>query len=318
MSKFSSSDEAENHGHALAPPLPKRDVKRAPDFAPGSTVRRGTTDDAEVRVKLPLAIRSDVFTRRKTTLSLPSSSHGSSSVVKLLLLRHAQSANKSRLPGQPADVDPGLTALGLSQAEAVGERLFGDFRSLDPFTLTFVSSPMRRCLLTLQPAIQRLKHPVEAVLCHGACYEFGCAGTLNPGTHANQIKKDFPEFLPYGFSAQDTWDYRGSSAKETEDECRSRGSQIVRWLLSKAVEVSRKPAKAGSNVVHTLVLCAHQTLNDLLCTIMLEGSDQGWTYGDIRYRLQNASMTEVIIHADGECTLGVTNDASHLLHLRRS
>eukprot|EP00416_Gambierdiscus_australes_P010306 CAMPEP_0171137096 /NCGR_PEP_ID=MMETSP0766_2-20121228/132756_1 /TAXON_ID=439317 /ORGANISM="Gambierdiscus australes, Strain CAWD 149" /LENGTH=169 /DNA_ID=CAMNT_0011600663 /DNA_START=1 /DNA_END=505 /DNA_ORIENTATION=- len=150
---------------------------------------------------------------------------------------------------------------------------------------------MLRCLLTIQPAIDRLKLPVGSCLCHGACFEYGCAGTAYGGTPQEEIIARFPDFQPVGFNAEGLWDYRGSSSKEVDAEFVARAIRIVKWLRSEAASRLRMPE--GS--MPTVVLATHQTLGDVICHLLMEGSCEHWEYGTVRYRLQNASGMEILL-----------------------
>jgi len=235
-----------------------------------------------------------------------------SHAMRLLLVRHAQSGNKAREPGQKACADPDLSDLGYEQAEALGSRLAREFSrgSHKRGGLTVVSSPMRRCLLTILPAVRRLALPVENCFCHGACFEYGCAGKRHVGTAASDIEAEFPQFQAIGFNEHGLWDYRGNSLKENELECRERGERIKEWLTCSA---SSLITARSACVPPTLIMVTHQTIADLLCHLLLEGTADRWVYGDIRYRLQNACITELLFHSDGRVTFGTQNDSVHLL-----
>jgi len=291
------------------PSLPPRAAVSAPELG------RNTFGDTKPDLLLDFGGMSPTTPAptRASFSCLPKTPSATSEVVaRLLLVRHAQSANKCRAPGALAEADPGLTDLGFKQADALGQRLLKELRPVDSSTLTFVSSPMRRCLFTIQPGIRLFKPPRERVLCYAGCYEFGCAGTSKPGSSPQDIVREFPEFVPVGFSSKGTWDYQGSNPKETQDECRARGVRIVSWLR----EVALGARGRSDGRLQTIVLCTHQTIGDLLCTLLMGEAPSDWHYGDIRYRLQNAGITEVLMEQDGYCSFGVRNDSSHLLHLR--
>jgi len=236
--------------------------------------------------------------------------------VRLLLVRHAQSANKCRR-GRRAVADPELSDLGYEQAKALGKRLEEEFRTRAGRRkrLRVVSSPMRRCLLTIQPAVQMLGLPLDNCMCHGACYEYGCAGTSFMGSTRREIARDFPEFLPVGFNAEGAWDYAGSQAREDEPECRERAARVVRWLHELA-EAEREAVDKEGGQTGTLILATHQTVADLLCHILIRGSADKWQYGEITHKLQNACITEVFLYPKGRACLGFKNEASHLMSLR--
>lgn len=235
--------------------------------------------------------------------------------VRLLLVRHAQSANKSRQSGQRAAADPELSDLGYEQAQALGRRLAEEFGEGTGRRLRVVCSPMRRCLLTIQPAVQLLRLPPESCLCHGACYEYGCAGNSAMGSTAAEIAQDFPEFMPVGFGVQGCWDYAGESDKENEPECRDRATRVVQWLKQQA-EAEREAAVQEGGLARTVLLTTHQTVADLLCHLLLYGRADEWSYGEITHKLQNACITEVFLHPDGRASFGFQNEHSHLMSLR--
>merc|ERR1711865_58199 len=101
-----------------------------------------------------------------------------------------------------------------------GHRLAHDLKDVEPGNLIVASSPMRRCLLTIRPAVYGLKLAPGDCIVHGSCFEFGCAGLANKGTLAKQITADFPDFAPAGFNADGTWDYQGTNDKENGDEAK--------------------------------------------------------------------------------------------------
>jgi len=231
--------------------------------------------------------------------------------VRLLLIRHAQSANKEKRFGDRADKDPGLTDLGFEQAELLGERLE---RSCRPGSLLVVSSPMRRCLLTIQPAVYRLELKPDVCVCHGGCYEYGCAGTGFPGTSWEEIAAEYPEFSPLGFTSDGFWDYRGCNEKESDSDCRDRAQRIASWLVSEAVPMLR--LRSVGRGLHTIILVTHQTLADVLCQLLVNGTADGWVYGEIRFRLGNTGISEFFLHPDGHVQIGHQNDLTHVRTLR--
>mmetsp|Transcript_62721 Transcript_62721/g.112575 ORF Transcript_62721/g.112575 Transcript_62721/m.112575 type:complete len:329 (-) Transcript_62721:10-996(-) len=309
LAKFAGTESETEHrpddGESLpVPALPSRIFRSVPVLGRNSAAHDLNSDEqGEASPVSPLETGSP-FCHMCRTLPLPSADDWK---VRLLLVRHAQSANKARQPGQAAEADPGLTDLGFCQAEALAERLSKDLRLVKPPYLTIVSSPMRRCLYTIQPTIRLVKP--QHVLCHGGGFEFGCAGKGHPGSSQADICENFKEFLPVGFNSDGFWDYQGHGDKENEEECRARGIRLAEWLLATA------QARSGPQG-HTLVLVTHQTINDLLCSILLDRSPFAWKYGHVRYRLQNAGITEVFVTASGEGTFGVRNDGAHLLTLR--
>eukprot|EP00927_Polykrikos_kofoidii_P071853 TRINITY_DN68051_c0_g1_i1.p1 TRINITY_DN68051_c0_g1~~TRINITY_DN68051_c0_g1_i1.p1 ORF type:complete len:1338 (+),score=245.02 TRINITY_DN68051_c0_g1_i1:577-4014(+) len=235
--------------------------------------------------------------------------------VRLLLVRHAQSGNKERDANgkKITSKDPCLSEKGYEQAEALGHRLSREFGQRQGRDLVIASSPMRRCLLTIRPAVHRLALATADCICHGGSYEYGCAGNLFRGTSASSIADDFPEFQLVGFDDEGFWDYRGDSDKEVEAEARLRGRRVAAWLRD-AIQAVRMQASSGG----TLIFCAHQTLADLLCHLLLRGTDKGWAYGDITYRMQNTALSELVMEADGRARMNRENDFQHIKGLLNS
>jgi len=289
-------------------------LSRCAEVGNACTPSRGSTDKAQ----LPPSRRLDTVPRPLSRNS-PGPIRSLSSkddIIRLLLVRHAQSANKALKPGQKASANPALTDVGYDQSEALGARLsseLGRHTNKADGGLLIVSSPMRRCLLTIQPTVQKLRLGPGAVLCHGSCFEFGCAGNAYAGCRFDSIADEFPEFSPVGFNQKGLWDYRGDSDKENEAEARLRGIRIVEWLRIDALALLEKlPREASTSTPPTIVLCSHQTISDLLCHIMVEGSADSWSYGEIKYPLRNASMTELLLQpSTGRATHGIPDDQRH-------
>lgn len=238
--------------------------------------------------------------------------------LRLLLVRHGQSANKGLAPGQKPSSNPGLTEVGYAQADALGARLVSEFGQAERKKcgdLLLVSSPMRRCLLTILPAVRQLRLNPKYCLCHGGCFEYGCVGTANAGTTFAEIAIEFPEFQPVCFNTKGSWDYRGDSIKENEIECRARATRIVEWCRRDAKKILG--VHAAGKAIPTVVLCMHQTISDLLCQLLVDGTSSNWAYGDIKYALHNTGVTEIFLHPDGKATFGVLDDDSHINSFRR-
>jgi len=227
--------------------------------------------------------------------------------LRVLLTRHAQSANKTRAESEAASSDPGLSEQGSQQAALLGDALSTELRHCVPGGLIVVSSPMRRCMLTVLPAIRLLDLPQEDCICHGAAFEFGCAGKACPGSTPEEVQAQLPfrceGFGPFG------WDYQGGSAKETEPEARLRIERLVHWLAAEAVPTLQRRQGAADR---TLLICMHQTILDLLVQYLVDGTGERWRYGEIRYKLQNAGITELSIGPDGAIHIVRKNDGRHL------
>merc|ERR1712176_1168422 len=153
----------------------------------------------------------------------------------------------------------------------------------------------------------------------------GGAGGDFRGTDFADIAREFPDLEPVGFvdgpsgDKGSYWDYRGTSPKETEPEFRARAWRLATWLCSDAVQRLRVLKAYGFSKVDsaghggTIVFASHQTLLDILCQIILDGTDAHWKYAAPKYRMRNAGITELIFREDGEIRLGVMeNEGEHL------
>lgn len=237
------------------------------------------------------------------------------SPVRLLIVRHARSANKARSSTTAASLDPDLSDLGYLQAEALGSRLHQELDRLEGGRLMIVSSPMRRCLHTIRPTAHWLSlSGKEDCVVMGACYEFGCAGTGFYGSSVQELAQDFPEFQPRCFGPGGLWDYRFSSRRETEVEVKVRAVQIADWIWEAALELSGRGNPRADKVI---VLCIHQTMADILCQLLVDGSSEDFAYGQLKYKLQNTAFTELRLGTSCDVKFGLTNQSSHLTELNR-
>lgn len=320
VAKFADDEEGlVSHVRVPAPISPKRPQARE---APVIRIREPSSESLD---SPPSPASPESRPVRLPAIQPERANHGpaggadanSLETVRLVLVRHAQSGNKARADGERASPDPDLSELGFEQAEALGQRMERELKQdllRAPGSVIVASSPMRRCLYTIQPAVQRLGLAGEDCLCHGACYEFGCAGTRYGGTTPEEIAEDFPEFSPVGFGDNGTWDYRGCNQRETEDEARERAVRVVEWLLlDQAPALRRRSLKADAP--RTLILVAHQTLLDLVQQLLVTGTHAKWAYGDITYKICNAAITEIWLEPYNDPAFGTRNDDGHLLHL---
>eukprot|EP00747_Dinoflagellata_sp_TGD_P220950 gnl/TRDRNA2_/TRDRNA2_92865_c0_seq1.p1 gnl/TRDRNA2_/TRDRNA2_92865_c0~~gnl/TRDRNA2_/TRDRNA2_92865_c0_seq1.p1 ORF type:complete len:384 (+),score=50.27 gnl/TRDRNA2_/TRDRNA2_92865_c0_seq1:103-1254(+) len=335
-------DAESEHGAALAPPgLPPRTIRSVPDihvtecdgedndnnypFA-SMTINNGNYLSQTLGVDSMGTCSSSPSSPSSSSFAISPSGATTGKAVRLLLVRHAQSANKQREKGEAASLNPGLTDLGSQQADALGKRLARDLRAADCANgcVTIVSSPMRRCLLTILPAVQQIDSiPPENRLVHGAAYEYGCAGTAYTGTTEEEVVDEFPDFRCVNFFGPGgTWDYVGSSEKEDQEEAKARVVRLGKWVFDVAIPSVQKAAvdlaeRSDSKIVTggTVILVMHQTLADAFCHLLLDESLDKWVYGEIKYRLLNAAFTEILVKPDGRLVLGAKNDSAHILHL---
>lgn len=231
--------------------------------------------------------------------------------LRLLVVRHGESAN--RTTGSPKCPDPGLSEKGHRQAAALAQRLQEFEKEASAGHLRILCSPMLRCLETIRPALELLPPlPHGSCICHGACYEHGCAGRSFPGTPADEIVERFPQFLATGFTAESGWDYRGGSDKESSEECATRAKSVVQMLRQNMEELWE--SSSGSSPV--LILVGHQTLGDLLLHLLLEGHCKDWQYGTPKYKLKNASISELHVNPSGQVTAKDISSDYHVVGIR--
>lgn len=171
---------------------------------------------------------------------------------------------------------------------------------------------MRRCLQTIMPGVQQLAWSSDHCFCHGGAFEHGCAGLDFKGTPRAEIEREFPEFQTVEFTASGGWNYLGSSGKETSVEFVLRVTKFLQWLQTEAVQALRDQGKPG---LPTIILSTHQTMADLLLLLLLEGSAgaERWEYGNIRYKLENASLSELSVFSDGRAKPVTISGSSHLI-----
>lgn len=204
--------------------------------------------------------------------------------TRLLFVRHGkQQSTIERLPAHRKD--PPLSEQGHTQAVQRAEELADELASIQP--LLVYSSPMRRALMTAAPAAAALKSP----LCvHGACFEYGCAGTAFIGSGKDAILAIEAGAVLTHLGPNGEWKYTGSSEQESEGEAKQRVRSVITWLREEVVPQARGGAA---------VLFAHQTFLDLLLQLLLTGSDEEWTYGTPKHKLTHTGVARVLAHADG-------------------
>ena len=235
--------------------------------------------------------------------------------TRVLFVRHGKQVSSGDRRTERDRWDPPLSAEGQHQAELLAGHLAKT--QFSGCGLCVVSSPMRRALMTAAPCAAALG---TRILCHGGLYEYGCAGSSQPGSTPSELLAEFPGLLLdfAGFSATGHWDYQGSEAKESEPEARARAARFVQWLH----ELSQPGA--------VVIVYAHQTYLDLVLRVLLEPapSDGGgagggaakWRYGSTIHKFRHTAVAELQFQAStgaadetgGEWQLVRGNDAQHL------
>mmetsp|Transcript_119593 Transcript_119593/g.338502 ORF Transcript_119593/g.338502 Transcript_119593/m.338502 type:complete len:337 (+) Transcript_119593:84-1094(+) len=242
----------------------------------------------------------------------PASASGSPATwkypLRVLLVRHAQSGKKesSNFLGGKAS-DPELSNIGSEQAQRLAAWLGEELREVAPQGVLVVTSPMRKCLLTILPAVRALELPRESCICHGGAYELGCAGTAIPGSSSRQIEEEFAcrctGFGPIG------WGYQGDSPTETESDMVLRVRRLVAWLQdTAALELQAKEGVAD----RVLLLCMHETILDLIVRVLVDGDVAFNVNGEIKHKLKNSFITELLWSATGDVLIVKANRGDHL------
>eukprot|EP01062_Namystynia_karyoxenos_P051322 TRINITY_DN40252_c0_g1_i1.p1 TRINITY_DN40252_c0_g1~~TRINITY_DN40252_c0_g1_i1.p1 ORF type:complete len:289 (+),score=90.81 TRINITY_DN40252_c0_g1_i1:97-867(+) len=225
--------------------------------------------------------------------------------VRLLLTRHARQLPSSQRAGGDLK-DPPLSEQGLQQAELLAARLAAEL-SADPAPPVVWSSPMRRALCTAIPVAKAFGVPLH---CHGGLFEYSGAGTEHPGRPADAIEAELREHCAARcshFGPGGRWDYQGGDTSEQAPQTRERAARVQRWL-----ECELLPALVPGA---TAVVVAHQTFLDLLAQRLMEGTDEGWSYGGARYKFANTAMLGVAAAPSAagiRYRLLASNDSQHL------
>ena len=119
---------------------------------------------------------------------------------------------------------------------------------------------------------------------HGACFEYGGAGTAFCGSGLAVLRVHCPAAALTQFGPKGQWDYRGTSPKETEAETKQRACRVADWLRDESLPKARGGA---------VILVAHATFLDLLMQRLLTGTDDNWQYGSALYRFSHAGAQSV-------------------------
>jgi 2,3-bisphosphoglycerate-dependent phosphoglycerate mutase len=148
--------------------------------------------------------------------------------MRLVLVRHAQSANNA-LPDHQRVHDPGLTTIGLKQAEQLGQ-----WMASQPITALWCS-PFKRSLDTTEAIRHRSKlTPFVHIDLHeiGGCYSgyqaIGRKGEAGMGN--TEIAQLYPQYrLDPQITDKGWW---SSKPFETETQGEERAGRVIAWFKS--------------------------------------------------------------------------------------
>ena len=160
------------------------------------------------------------------------------------LVRHAQSFNTHRAPGEPSPANPRLTPIGVQQAERLAERLAQ--LQID----RLVASPMLRAVETADHTAAATGKPVEVL---SNCYEhrpgegYQCWGAL-------RLLEQYPKLVVPEDLHPEEWTYGGEPLEAAVE----RAGTFAEWL--------REQPKAGDG---HLVVVTHGTITRLMLERLL-------------------------------------------------
>ena len=203
------------------------------------------------------------------------------------LVRHGQSFNTHRPPGEPSPANPGLTPLGVQQAERLAARL----RRLQIDRL--VASPMLRAVETADHVATATGKHVEVL---STCYEhrpgpgYQCWGAM-------RLLERYPKLVVPEDLHPEEWAYGG----ETLEAAVERAGTFADWLREQSI--------AGDG---HLVVVTHGTLTRLLLERLLELSPRALA----ALVLHNTAITTLRFdptpNAPRPLELLAVNDTAHL------
>jgi broad specificity phosphatase PhoE len=165
--------------------------------------------------------------------------------VLVHLIRHGQSFNTHRAPGEPSPANPRLTPIGVQQAERLAARL-GKLQ-ID----RLVASPMLRAVETADHVATATGKPVEVL---SNCYEhrpgegYQCWGAM-------RLLEQYPKLLVPEDLHPEEWTYGGEALEAAVE----RAGTFAEWL--------RAQATAGDS---RLAVVTHATITRLLLERLLD------------------------------------------------
>lgn len=145
--------------------------------------------------------------------------------MNVYLIRHAQSLNNA-LPEHKRVEDPGLTELGIQQAQQLAQWIVQL-----KLTRLYVS-PFLRTLQTAEPVAQATGLiPEVRIDIHevGGCYGgYGHRATGRPGMNRAEIQTQFPTYQVHQDLPHDGW--WGCRPREDEEQATKRAVQVLHWI----------------------------------------------------------------------------------------
>lgn len=212
---------------------------------------------------------------------------------QILLVRHGQSANNAS-PESQRVCDPGLTAVGVRQAEETSKRLAG---------LSIASvycSPFLRALETTRPIAERLSiQPIvrSDIFEQGGCYSgYEATGKRGePGMGRFELRERYPGWQLDPQIADAGWWGRDF---ESEQAVQARAEKVARWLIG---------CFADQDGIHALVI--HADFKLLLINAIFKLQQQPEL--TLSEPLYNTGITSFSVHPKG-LEMQYVNSVEHL------
>ncbi|MCL4248285.1 MAG: phosphoglycerate mutase family protein [Anaerolineae bacterium] len=236
-------------------------------------------------------------------------------MLKVYIIRHAQSANNALADQGQRVADPQLTELGVQQAQYLAQHLkTGDSRDMDVdyrsgyserrgvrsfgFTHLYCSA-MHRALQTALPVAQAVGLMPEIWLelheVGGIYLDNGNGREGLPGKTRLEVVREFAGFgIPEAF-APDGW-WGAARGYEAQDMALARVQSVAQKLRERALTDD------------TIGLITHGTFSDRLLKVLLGQNDMRGFY----YMLYNASITRLDFLDEARILVRYINRIDHL------
>lgn len=214
---------------------------------------------------------------------------------RLLLIRHAQSANNAQSPERRVS-DPGLTPLGYQQARVTASALSG-------YTIrNLYCSPFLRALETARAIADVLAKPAivrSDLFEEGGCYSGHVPGTEKgePGMGRAELCQRYPGWTIDQSIAPSGWWGR---PYESTQQATERAGLVRNWLQE----------ELASSQGHLDVMITHADFKRLLLLELL-GTGWGEQHSLQLGSLRNAGMT-LVEYSEGTWIMHTYNATSHL------
>lgn len=231
--------------------------------------------------------------------------------MRLLIIRHGQSANNVAMEGQGGESarvpDPTLTDLGRAQAEALGDWI----AEHGPRPQRIFSSLMRRTIETAAPLALRLHLPVEA---HPRLFE---SGGIFHGAYADRVAghgspasvlTDLAHHVVLPDAVDETGWYR-DQVESAQQVCR-RALELANWLhgLDEQCVALVIHGAIGSVLVSAL-------LNPESVRQLADDPKADTHHLPVWFRLDNTSVSLLELGADRSVEVDWINRIDHLVEV---